>query len=290
MKLKSILDSRKRRRMVNRVRKQLLRLTRSKQQARPIFILGSQRSGTNMVFDYFENRSDTETYNESDKTAFDNYLIHPFPEIRNLLLNARQPVAVFKPICDSHRFGEFTVAFPDGAFLWLTRAYKDVANSAIRNFEFSDRAIRLVCEGKAGGGWFQRGVSPECEVTLKDIYHPDLSKFELACLVWWARNLTVLEQGIDKAPNTLMLEYEKLVTGPSKVFPFLCEVLGIPQQPRAHRHVHSRSIHRHTYPPVAERIERLCDKLVADLRQRTQTNHTLLRASSGYIDPEGPPA
>lgn len=250
-------------------------MTRPEQQGRPIFVLGSQRSGTNMLFEHFQNRSDTDPYNEDDQAAFENFLLHPFDQIHHLLQHAKAPVVAFKPICDSHRFAEFVEAFPDGSFIWLTRYYKDVANSAIRNFQFSDRAIRKVCTGQTGGGWFQEGVSAESEAILREVYDPELSRFELACLVWWARNRVVLEQNVDQAPRTLMLAYEKLVTEPAEVFSFMCEVLGLSPQPQAHRHVHSRSIKRHTYDPVAPRIEALCDELTAEIERRTRANQEL---------------
>jgi hypothetical protein len=272
MNFSSIRDARKRRRLMNRFRKGMVRRLRPEQQARGVFILGSQRSGTNMVYDYFENRNDTDAYNESDPVAFADYQLRPFAEIAPLLERARAPLAVFKPICDSHRFTEIRRTFPGAAYIWLLRHYKDVANSSIRHFRFSGRAIRLVCEGRTGGGWFQDGVSADSASILRDVYDPDLSDFELSCLVWWARNRIVIEQDVDEAPGTVLLAYEDLVTRPDRVFPFLCRGLGLPEQPRAHRHVHSRSIHRHAYPPLAARIEILCDGLSEELTRRLGAN------------------
>jgi hypothetical protein len=232
-----------------------------------------------MLYDYFENRSDTDAYNESDSAAFASYQLRSFPEIRRLIDRAHAPLAVFKPICDSHRFAEIREVFPNAAYIWLLRYYKDVANSTIRHFESSGRAIRLVCEGRDGGGWFGDGLSRDTLNVLRDIYDPNFSRFELSCLVWWARNRIVIEQDVDTAPHTMMLAYEDLVTQPDQVFPFICRGLGLAEKPRAHRHVHSRSIHRHAYPPLASRIEELCDELSEELNRRRQTNQARIAAA-----------
>lgn len=266
MRILSIFNEEKRQRHLGSLKKRILRLGKPVVATTPIFVLGKQRSGTTMLFNYFESRQDTETYNESDQRIFTDFQLHPLPQVQALLNQSRAPFTVFKSICDSHRMGELFEAFPNARVVWAQRDCKDVANSSIRHFPpHWKTGLQIICKGQSGGGWFVQGVSEKAAAILREVYKDSLSPFEMSCLVWWARNQIAVENQIDEHPQICMVQYEDLVTQPAKSFESLNKSLGLPSDPQAYAHVHSRSIGRNEYPPVAKDIQILCKELQTTL-------------------------
>ena len=69
--------------------------------ARPLFIFGCQRSGTNMTMRVIYNCPETECYWENDEEAFDNYRLKKLDIVDNLIASSRPKVIAFKPITES---------------------------------------------------------------------------------------------------------------------------------------------------------------------------------------------
>jgi len=155
MRISSLLSQRKRNRLINRTIKKVKWSLRTRQETTPIFVFGKQRSGTTLFMDIMENRPDTEVYQEWETSVFTQCRIRDFPSVDRAIENSRATYACFKPICDSHIVNDFITQYPGGKIIWVFRGFLDNANSAIRRFAESDRAMRLICEGKTGGGWLQ---------------------------------------------------------------------------------------------------------------------------------------
>ena len=277
MRVLSLFNEEKRRRHFGSLIKKLSRIGKPIVPTTPVFVLGKQRSGTTMLFNYFESRPDTETYNESNGRIFTDFQLHPLPQVQELLSHSRAPFTVFKSICDSHRIQELFETFPNARIVWAQRDCKDVANSSIRHFPPNWKTgLQIICNGESGGGWFVQGVSDSAAVRLREVYSDSLSPFEMSCLVWWARNQIAVENKIDEHPQICMVQYEDLVTQPAKSFEDLNSALGLPSYPQAYAHVHSRSVGRNEYPPIAEDIQLMCKEL--------QTTLQLMAKRSGSID------
>ena len=69
----------------------------------PVYLVGLQRSGTNMVVRSLEGSPEFEVHNENDQLAFDRFLLRPDPVIRSLVGASPHRYVLFKPLCDSHR-------------------------------------------------------------------------------------------------------------------------------------------------------------------------------------------
>lgn len=236
--------------------------------SRPLFVLGKQRSGTTMLMRCFHRHPDMLVYDEHmNNAAFQNVRLREFATIRQLLERAHFPVVCFKPIADSHRILELDQQFAGSHFIWLYRNYWDVANSALKKFSNTTYAVRLVCTGQTGGGWFQEGVSESVADTLRDVYHPDLTDFDLACLTWWARNRIILDSGLIGRPNVTVLRYETLVCDPCGVLEALFKRIGIPYHERIVRNVTSSRI-RHQAPVEPDhKVRELCEEELAALNE-----------------------
>jgi hypothetical protein len=219
-----------------------------------------------MLMHAFHRHSDMLVFDEHrSNEAFVDFRIRSIDRIRDLTKQARFPGVCFKPICDSHRIRELHDEFPNGHCIWIYRDYRGVANSSLRKFGEPTRAIRPVCTGQTGGGWFQEGVSPLASTTLQNIYRPTLSEFDLACLAWWALNQIVIESGLIGQPNVTIMKYEALASQPTPILNWLFGRIGINNEDRVGRNISARSIGRHPTPEMDRDVNNLCDTLLAAL-------------------------
>lgn len=262
MRIRSVKDPQKLRKRLTRLRKSVRRRFTPPVPTRALFLFGKQRSGTSTTMDALELHPDTEVHDEAyDSRAFYDYRVRSLEAIRSILADSRAPVTCFKTLSDSHLIREFVGSFPDCRCIWLHRSFEDVANSSVRMFDRSDRAIRIACEGGIGGGWFQEGLSETMLDKLRQAYRPDLTKFDLSCLVWWARNEIAREQRIDELENVMFLKYEHLVTNGVDEIRRVLEFAGLRFLPEVVGHLHSRSIRRNPYPALDPGVESLCEEL-----------------------------
>ncbi len=266
MKLYALKDPERWERRLLILQKQVQRKFRPACEARAVFVLGRQRSGTTMLMRAFHRHPDMLVVDEHhDSPVFRDYRIRSADTVRALLAEAHFPAVALKPICDSHRIRDLRRDFPDGHLIWLYRDFRDVANSSLRKFDGATRAVRLVCTGRPGGGWFREGISPPVENILRDAWHPHLTDFDLACLAWWARNRPVIESGLIGLPALTLLKYETLVSEPSAVLRWLFQRLDIPYCERVERRISTRSIGRHAAPDMDTRALELCRSTLAEL-------------------------
>lgn len=248
-----------RQRNISKLRKRLAQPFRPEYESKAIFVLGKQRSGTTMLMNCFHRHPGTVVFDEDrNNAAFDDFLIRDFEKVNKIIQNARYPAVCFKPICDSHRITEFYHEIPNNHIIWMYRHYNDVANSSLRNFGSPTRAVKLVCTGQPGGGWFQEGVSPGLVEILRDVYHPQLSEFDFSCLIWWARNRIIIDSGFIGDPKVTLVQYETLVSEPQSMFKWLFGQIGLEYDERIIRKVFARSIGRHDAPDLDPRVRELC--------------------------------
>jgi hypothetical protein len=266
MRLTSLRDAQKRDKYLSLLRKYLLQRLRKPRNCKPVFVFGKQRSGTSMLMFAFHRHPEALVFDEHrDDRVYRDFRIRSLDVIQDVISESRFQVVCFKPICDSHLIGRFVQAFPDAHHIWIYRQYQDVASSTLRKFESATRAIQLVSTGQPGGGWFDEGLSVETRRTLMRMYRPDLSDFELSCLVWWARNRIVMECGLLPSSDVTVLKYEELVANPGPVLRWLFARMNVPFHRRIGARMTPRSIGKHSMPQIDEEIRGVCDNLMHQL-------------------------
>lgn len=219
-----------------------------------------------MLMNVLHLRRDTEVFDENrESSAFDRHRLRDLEKIAGLVQNSRAAYVCFKPIADSHRIEQILSRFPLGRAIWIYRDYKDVANSRLRKFANVNRAIRLICKGLPGGGWFDDGVSDSTREQLKSLDVDTMTDFDLACLTWWARNRIYLEKELWNNGRILLVRYEQLVTSPIETFNRILAHLGMPAEPRSLKHVHQASVGKNKAPPLRSEVEALCYELETSL-------------------------
>jgi hypothetical protein len=266
--IQALRDPQTRDKYLSLLRKQFVQYLRRPRACKPVFVLGKQRSGTSMLMFAFHRHPGALVFDEHrDSRVFKDFRIRGFEVVREAIADSRFPIACFKPICDSHLIEEFVRQFPDAHYIWIYRHYQDVANSALRQAAAPTRAVRLVCTGQPGGGWFDEGVSAETRRILMDVYKPELSDFDLSCLVWWARNRIIVESGLLPSPDITLVKYEELVLAPKPMLRWLFTRMGPAFDDRIGARMTPRSISRHPAPVMNETVQRLCADLMRNLDQ-----------------------
>jgi hypothetical protein len=204
----------------------------------------------------------------AESAVFDDYRIRDEVALRTSLRSQAFPVAVYKVISDSHLISDLLAAFPDARVLWMYRSPQENAASQLKKFAEPVRAIRLVHAGEPGGGWLAEGASDESLDILRRIDASGLSDQDWACLNWWLRNRSYLEQGLDHDDRVRLLRYETLAADPVEVLGRVTDWLDLPRDEGAVRFVHTRSVRKSELPPLQRDVARLCESLLEVLDEK----------------------
>lgn len=237
--------------------------------AMPVWLVGVQRSGTNMLVRGLEASPEFEVRNESDRRAFRRFRLRPDHEVAALVLASRHRFVLLKPLCDSHRVRELLdgLAVPTpGRAIW---AYRDVdgrARSALA--KFGDTNLRVLREIAMGGGrrrWQAQGLSEASLELLASFDYERVSPADAAALFWYVRNQLYFEQGLDRREDVTLCCYDRMVAAPERTMGTLCAFLGVAWRPELVAHVAARSGSRRPPLDLDPRIRARCDELRARL-------------------------
>lgn len=204
--------------------------------ARPVFVVGVQRSGTNMVVRGLEQDPSVEVHNENDRRAFHRFQLREDEVVRALVHRSRHAVVLFKPLCDSHRTADLLASLcgpglPVGGpprAVWVYRGVDGRARSAVRKFgDVNRRILAEVARGEGRDRWQCRGMS---EATLELIRRVDperLSPESAAALFWVVRNRLFFDQGLHLRPDVHLVNYERFVLEPEEEATALARFIGV---------------------------------------------------------------
>lgn len=260
------------RRGVKRMRQSL---TRGSDRPAPLFLVGCQRSGTNMLMDVLEQDPNTWTYNEDHPKAFDNYRLKPREPRMRLLRAARCRWVVFKPLCDSQHIDRLLAEHPDGKAIWPFRRYQDVANSALKNFGEDHQLwmVRMAATSPQWDHWLVDRMPAERRELVRRLYDAGMSRHTAAALKWYLRNAIYFDFGLEEQPDrVLLICYEDLVRQPAEQFRAVFDFLDLSFDPACVSDVFSTSVHKQDFPPIDPRVEALCEEMTERL-QGVVRNH-----------------
>jgi hypothetical protein len=251
------------------------KLRSAREKSRIGFILGSQRSGTNMLNDAFDRDWNCMAFGEDHGLALGPAYEHdlrwrwrPLNEIRTVFESLNAPLIVAKPIVESQRAVELLAHFSGSRIIWAYRDYKDVAQSSIKLFgaDASLHNLGAVLNPKLRTHWFSENLPDESRSLVARYFDPDRPLPDLKALGWLIRNSLFYQLGLDGEPRVTMSRYESLVGDPvgemRRLYSFLdAEFPG----PRVCSHMHQSSVSKGSHARVSTDINELCQRLLERL-------------------------
>jgi hypothetical protein len=234
--------------------------------AAPIWLVGVQRSGTNMVVRGLEERPEVEVHNENDRVAFERFRLRPDPVVRQIILDSRHRFVLFKPLCDSHRVDELlAVETPTaGRAIWAYRGVDGRVRSALA--KFGDTNLRVLSEiaaGRGGHTWQAQRLSPESLELIGTFDWTAMSPASGAALFWCVRNSLFFDLGLDRRHDVLLSSYDALVAAPEAGTRAVASFLGLEWDPNLASHIERRDGGSGAAPllELDPRVRRVCDEL-----------------------------
>jgi sulfotransferase family protein len=249
-------------------------------QARPgngtaVFVVGLQRSGTNMLVRGLDRDPRFQVYNENHRAAFSRFQLHPDPVIRQLVERSRHPYVLFKPLCDSHRTADLLDSLglrrPPRA-IWAYRSVDGRARSAVA--KFGDTNLRLLRELAAGDGrdrWEARRLSSDSLRLISSFDWTRRSPLDAAALFWYVRNRLYFELGLAERSDVLLVSYDAMLADPEAEMGRICGFLDLPFDGRLVAHVLGRGDGADARLELHPRIREHCDELTERLDAARRT-------------------
>ena len=239
--------------------------------AMPVFVVGLQRSGTNMLVRGLSTAPEVEEHNENDRRAFDRYKLRSNETIESLIGESRHSHVLFKPLCDSHRIdrllAELHTATP-GRAVW---AYRDVdgrVKSALAKFGDGNRQVlKEFAEGTNVTRWHVQRMSPESVALVRSFDYDTMSPASGAALMWLIRNRLYFDLGLDRRPDVQLISYNSLVADPEPTMRRLCTFLRFPYRASLVQHVKARPATYQVPLDIDLRVREQCEALWVDLQK-----------------------
>ena len=243
----------------------------------PVFLVGLQRSGTNMLVRGLERSPEFEVRNEKDRGAFDRFRIRADPVIRSIVERSGQRFVLFKPLCDSHRVRELLDGLgtpSSGRAIWAYRSVDGRVRSAVAKFGPANLvALREIAAGRGAHLWQAGGLGPEQLELIRSFDYDSVSPETAAALFWFARNSLYFDLGLHERDDVWLGAYERLVQEPVPVMRSLCAFLGFAFRQELVEHIDRRAA---SAAPVEiePQVRELCDGLTERLA-RAETDRSM---------------
>ena len=240
------LDPRPRLRAAVRKRRWRRRHPVASGSAVPVYVVGLQRSGTNMLMRGLDEAPETEVRNENDRVLFDRFRIRSVDVLRSTVLASRQQFVFVKPICDSQLLDTFLdiEELAPGRGVWVYRDPDSRARSEVSKFGPANLlALRDIAAGKGETRW-QGERLPKASVELVQSFDLDtMTPFTAAVLFWAIRNRLFFELGFDRREDVLLVSYDAFAAHPAAEMQRLCRFVGVTYRPQLDEHVDRRVSH-----------------------------------------------
>lgn len=234
----------------------------------PVWLVGVQRSGTNMVVRGLEESPEVEVHNENDGSAFDHFELRPDPVLRRIVLASRHRYVLFKPLCDSHRVDELLALDTPtaGRAIWAYRGVDARVRSALAKFGDTNlRVLTAIATGRGDGMWQAQRLSDDTIELIRSFDWASMSPASAAALFWYVRNSLFFDLGLDGRDDVLLSSYDALVADPEGRTRALALFLKLEWHPGLAAHIERRQARETTPLELDPRVRRLCDELEARL-------------------------
>jgi hypothetical protein len=230
----------------------------------PVYVVGLQRSGTNMVTRGLDRAPEFEVHSENDRAAFDRFLLRSDETVAQIVARSRHRFVLFKPLCDSHRVDELLDQVPartSGRAIWVYRDVDGRARSALSKFGRNNLLVLAdIAAGRGGDMWQAQRLSPTAIEQISDFDYGTMTPETAAALFWWVRNGLYFELGLDRRSDVMLSSYGDLLADPPRGMAAICSFLGLEYRAELVAHIAPRTAGP-TALAIDPRVRHLCDQL-----------------------------
>lgn len=244
---------------------------------RAVFLVGLQRSGTNMVVKGLEHSPAVELHNENDRRVFDRFQLRSDAIVRETVLRSRHQIVLFKPLSDSHN----TVHLLEGLGLptapraiWAYRNVDDRVRSAVAKFGDVNRRVLIeIAEGRAADRWQAQGLSDETLDLVRRCDPQQLSTNSAAALFWVVRNGLFFEQQLQDRSDVHLVSYERVISEPEDSMRTLAAFVGLPYSADLAAHIDGRASGERAPLDLDPQVRAAADTLAERLDEVERARH-----------------
>lgn len=225
-------------------------------ETQPVFILGSGRSGTDIVAYCLSKGWDVELINEDNPKAFDNWRLKGLEAVGRAVDSSKARLVMFKPIVETLRAREFLEAFPGGSIIFVVRNPYDAINSMVRFFgEGHVKAVKSWVETD----FAQQSQAPDAlRRFIADHCHDQLSLHDAAGLYWLLYNDSYRFLELEGRDDVLLVGYEDLVSRPVPATRRFAKFLDMEWSEAMTHDIYAKSVGKNNKPNLDPQIEARC--------------------------------
>ena len=234
----------------------------------PVYVVGLQRSGTNMFMRGLDEAPETEVRNENDRAVFEQFRVRSTDVLRCTVATSRQQFVFFKPICDSHQLDRFLDldGVAPGRGLWVYRDVDARARSEVSKFGPANLwALRDIAAGLGEQRWQGERLTAAAIELIRSFDLEAMTPHSAAALFWVVRNELFFTLGLDARPDVLLVSYDAFVLHPEAQMRRLCGFVGVSYRNDLDRHVDRRESHGTGRLDLDPRIRGLADEMTERL-------------------------
>ena len=217
----------------------------------PVFLVGVQRSGTNMVVRGLERSPDVAVHNENDRKVFRRYELRGLDVVRAVTERSRARYTLFKPLCDSHRTDELLAldtTMPPRA-IWAYRSMEARVRSSLSKFRDHNLTVLAdVAAGRSLDRWQAQGIRPDTMELIRSFDWERTSPASASALFWYVRNRLVFDLGLTDRSDLVVISYRDLVSNPREAIEPVLNLLDLRFTEDLISHIDARETSRITAP------------------------------------------
>jgi hypothetical protein len=211
----------------------------------PVYIVGIQRSGTDMLIEAFRRCPEVEAHNESrDSRAFHGFKLRGDAALERLIRESRHRCIVFKSLCDSHRVIHLVEGLDiptSGRAIWVFRSMEGRVRSTLAKWpENNRRVLREIAAGRNDHHWEAGGLSDERLDLVRSFDYEEMTPESGAALLWYVRNALYYDLGLNGRSDVALVSYEQMLGEPQRSVKSLCQFLSLSYHDRMTRHIGAR--------------------------------------------------
>ncbi len=232
--------------------------------AAAVFVVGVQRSGTNMLVRGLDRAPEVEVHNENDRRAFHAYRLRSDDVVRDIVARSRHEFVLFKPLCDSHRTaGLLALGGPGTArAIWVYREVDGRVRSSVSKFGDSNlQALRRIAAGRGDTAWEAGGLEEPQIALLRGMPLDSMTPESASALFWYLRNDLYFSTGLHRRDDVVLVSYDAFLAAPEATMRALSSRIGFRYRQALVEGIAPRGAARPEQLQLDPRVRELCDEM-----------------------------